>query len=107
MNLVVVLLQRDFHHVDNLSAFQRLNILTPEHLLSTEFPLVDRLNLSDRDDYCRLLREAFECQIVLVDEETALVEHEIPLDQVVVLIDELADRSVHNDTVISLYCFLY
>jgi len=41
LNFVVALFQRDFHHIYDLCTSQRRRVLTPEHLLGTEFSLVD------------------------------------------------------------------
>ena len=75
LDLVITLLERELHDIDDLVSSQSCGVLAPEHLLGAEFPLVNLCDFTEGNNHCRLLREATEGQVVLVDKETAPVEH--------------------------------
>jgi hypothetical protein len=80
LNLVVALFECDLHHVDDLVASEGRSVLTLQHLLRAKLTLVDASDFLHRDDNCRLLREALERNVILVDKETELVKDEVSLD---------------------------
>ena len=71
-----------------------------KHLLSTELALIYLRNFSKRNNNGRLLREAPESQVVLVYKESVPIEDQVPLHQVMVLVDEFADGAVEDDAVV-------
>jgi len=64
-----------------------------------ELSLVDAGDLIERDHHVGPVREALEGNLVLVDEQGVLIEDEVPLDDVVVLAEELADGPLQDDGV--------
>lgn len=75
LDLVIALLERELHDIDDLVSSQSCGVLAPEHLLRAEFPLINLCDFTEGDNHSRLLRGAAEGQFVLVDKETAPVEH--------------------------------
>ena len=68
LNVVVTLLERDFHDVYDFVPYKLRRILTLEHSLRAEFALVNLWDFSKGNDHSGFLRRATEGCVILVDE---------------------------------------
>ena len=101
-NLVVGTFEVDFHNKDVLTTAERLPACTSKHLLGSEFSLLHTFDLLNRDHNGWLVREALVVNLILVNEETVLVQHKISLHQSIVFGEELADGTLKDDLAFSI-----
>jgi len=96
LHFLVALLQYHFHHMDQAIGWQDPGGFVFEHAGRFELPLVDTLDLCQRDDNKRLLWGSVEHRLIFVDEKTQLVQNEVSLEQVVVLVHEFVQRTLKH-----------
>ena len=102
-NLRIALLQCNLHHMGEFTSAELWGTaLDAQELIRRESTLVDAGNLIYRNKHSGPVREALKCEVILVDEDGMLVQHEVPLDDVVMLLCKLADWALNDYSVISI-----
>ena len=90
--LFVVLPKSDLHHVGKLTVC-KLRVATAEHLVCWKLAQINASNLFEWNHNVWLIWQAPPHRLVFVHEEGMLVQNDIPLDYLVVLVQELANWS--------------
>jgi len=79
-DVLIAVVEGDFHNVDCVVSLQTGSILTLEHLLGWVLSLGNPCNLAKRHDDVWLAWVSFESHFVFVHEQTTAVQHDVALN---------------------------